>query len=214
MTPSPDRTALLRRGRALAFASVAYNVAEGAVALTAGARADSVALTGFGLDSLIEVGSALFVGWGLHVELSVRASTDPAALERVQRRSAVIAGGLLCLLALLLVLDAARRLSGQAVEPAPSTLGLVLTALSILVMPLLARAKLRTAEALGSAALRADAFETIACVGLSVATFAGLALNAWFGWTWADPVAALVLAPLIAREGLEALRGDDCCGHD
>lgn len=214
MTTSADRTSLLRRGRALALASVAYNVLEGVVALVAGSRADSVALTGFGLDSLIEVGSAVFVGWGLHLELVARPSDDPARFERAQRRSAMVAGGLLCVLALLLVVDAARRLLGHAVEPAPSSLGLALTAASIAVMPLLARAKLRTAEHLGSAALRADAFETIACVWLSVATFVGLALNAALGWTWADPVAALILAPLIAREGLEALRGDDCCGHD
>lgn len=121
-----------------------------------------------------------------------------------------ITGSLLLILALYLVIDSCRRLFGFGREPDPSRIGIVLTIISLIIMPMLAKAKLKLAGKIGSRALRADAYETIACAWLSLTTLAGLILNAALGWWWADPVAALVLVPLIVREGIESLRdGDD-----
>jgi divalent metal cation (Fe/Co/Zn/Cd) transporter len=125
----------------------------------------------------------------------------------VEARAARGAGALLLALGAYLFIDAVRRLATSD-RPDVSLLGIALTALSLIVMPLLARAKLRAAAALGSRALRADAHETIVCAWLSFTTLAGLALNAALGWWWADPLAALAMLPLIVREGIEALRGD------
>jgi divalent metal cation (Fe/Co/Zn/Cd) transporter len=111
-------------------------------------------------------------------------------------------------LAAYLLIDSCRRLLGFGREPDPSLPGIILTIISLIVMPILARAKLRLADSLGSKALRADSYETIACAWLSATTLAGLALNALFRWWWADPVAALAIVPLIVREGLEGLRGE------
>lgn len=205
------RTRLLRRGGLLAAATVAWNVLEGIVAVVAGALAGSVALVGFGIDSFIETASAVVVGWRLREELRGRTGEDA---ERIERRAARAAGVLLLVLAVYLVVDAGRRLLGFGGEAEESLPGIVLTVASLIVMPLLGRAKLRTATALGSRALRADAFETITCAWLSLTTLVGLALNAALGWSWADPLAALVLVPLIVREGLEGLRGDECCDEE
>lgn len=209
-----DRTTWLRRGRMLAGLTVAYIGLEGVIAIVAGIRTDSVALTGFGVDSFVEVTSALVVAWRMHDELANGGPDGAERIELVEQRAARITGVLLILLAGYLALEAVLTLSGVGESPDTSTLGIALTATSIALMPLLARAKLRAASELDSKALRADAFETVACVWLSVTTLVGLALNAAFGLWWADPVAALVLVPLIAREGLEAVRGEDCCGHD
>lgn len=197
----------LKRGLILTLATIAWNVIEGVVAVAAGAISGSVALIGFGIDSFLETASAAVVGARLLGELR-RGSGDAA--ERMERRAARIAGALLLLLAAYITFDAARRLIGSGPEPEPSVVGIVLTAVSLAIMPLLAWAKLRTARSLGSRALRADAHETLTCAWLSFTTLAGLSLNAAFGWTWADPVAALVLVPLIAREGLEGVRGEAC----
>jgi divalent metal cation (Fe/Co/Zn/Cd) transporter len=123
------------------------------------------------------------------------------------------AGALLLLLAAYILIDAGRRLLGFGAEAEQSLVGIVLTAISLVVMPVLGWAKLRTARQLGSRALRADAYETIACAWLSLTTLTGLVLNAAFGWWWADPLAALVLVPLIVREGLEGWKGE-CCDDD
>jgi divalent metal cation (Fe/Co/Zn/Cd) transporter len=184
-------------------------VFEGLVAVAAGTVAGSVALVGFGIDSFIETASAIVVGWRLRDELHGRSSQR---MERVERTASRAAGALLLLLALYLVIDAGRRLVGFGGEARASAIGIALTALSLVVMPLLGGAKLRTAAALGSGALRADAFETITCAWLSLTTLCGLVLNVLLGWWWADPVAALVLVPLIVREGLEGLRARSCCG--
>lgn len=210
-----DRSVLLRRGVRLAIATISYNGLEGIIAIAAGLNAGSVALTGFGVDSIVEVTSAVIVGWRLHHELIASAVDDAGRAAKIERRAARAAGALLLLLAAYLVMDAGRRLAGYGERPDTSTLGLILTLVSMLLMPLLAMAKLRTAGALGSRALRADAYETIACVWLSVTTFAGLAVNALLGWWWADPIAALLLVPFIVREGWEAWNGDECCcAHD
>jgi len=189
----------------LAGATVAWNVVEGVIALGAGVLASSVALIGFGVDSFIETASGAVVGWRFWRELR---GPDAQDAERVERRAARIAGGLLLLLALYIAVDALRRLLGYGAPAEESRVGIALTAVSLLIMPVLGWAKLRTARALDSGALRADAYETVACAWLSLTTLAGLSLNALWGWHWADPAAALVLLPLIVREGLEGLRGE------
>jgi len=193
-----ERPALLRRGAGLEVFTVGYNVLEGLIAIVAGLLAGSVALTGFGVDSLIEVTSGVLLWWRLRAELG-SAPLGPAVEERAARG----AGLLLLLLAAYILADSTRHLL-TAARPEASAIGMALTALSLVVMPLLARAKLRTAAALDSRALRADAHETIVCAWLSATTLTGLALNALLGWWWADPVAALAMLPLIVREGLEA----------
>jgi len=161
-----------------------------------------VALTGFGIDSVIEVASGVVLWWRLRAELGA-ARVGPA----VEARAARWAGVLLLALAVYIVAESGRRLlTGD--RPGESVVGIVLTALSLIVMPLLARAKLRVAASLASRALRADAHETIVCAWLSATTLLGLGLNAVLGWWWADPVAALAMVPLIVREGLEAWRAE------
>jgi divalent metal cation (Fe/Co/Zn/Cd) transporter len=193
---------LLRRGVTLDGVTVGYNALEGIVAIAAGVTAGSVALTGFGIDSVIEVTSGALLWWRLRAELG-SAPLGPT----VERRAARGAGFLLLALGVYIVTESARRLlTGN--RPETSLVGIVLTALSLIVMPLLARAKLNVAARLGSRALRADAHETIVCAWLSATTLLGLGLNAGLGWWWADPVAALAMLPLIIREGIEAWRGE------
>ena len=201
-----NRAALLGRGVWLAVATVVWNVVEGGIAVSAGILASSVALIGFGIDSFVETASAAVVGWRLQAELSGRADQERA--ERLERRAGRVAGGLLLGLATYIVFDAGRRLLGFGAAAEASLIGIVLTLVSAIVMPALGWIKLRTAKALGSGALRADAYETIACAWLSVATLGGLTLNAALGWWWADPLAALVIVPLVVREGLEGWRGE------
>jgi divalent metal cation (Fe/Co/Zn/Cd) transporter len=201
------RETLLRRGLLLEIATLVWNVVEGVVAVAAGALSSSVALIGFGIDSFVETASAGVVGWRLRAELRGRSHE---AAQQLERKTSRIAGALLILLAVYLVIDAGRRIAGFGGEAEESVVGIALTAVSLVVMPFLGWSKLRTARALGSGALRADAFETITCAWLSLTTLAGLLLNAVFGWWWADPLAALVLVPLIVREGLEGWRGEGC----
>ena len=200
MSQDSTRAAALGQGVVLEGVTVGYNALEGAIAIAAGLAAGSVALTGFGIDSVIEVTSGVVLWWRLRAELG-SSQLGPA----VEARAARWAGALLLGLALYLVIESGRRLVTED-RPSESVVGIVLMVLSLIVMPLLARAKLRTARALGSRALRADAHETIVCAWLSFTTLLGLVLNAMFGWWWADPVAALAMVPLIAREGLEAVQ--------
>lgn len=188
--------------------SLGYNIIEAVIGVAAGVLAGSVALIGFGVDSCIEVTSAVIVAWRVRAELR---GQSPEHAERTERRAARAAGGLLLLLAVYLVIDSLRRLLGFGGRAEESIPGMILTAVSLVIMPLVGRAKLAAAKALNSGALRADAYETITCAWLSLTTLAGLALNAFLGAWWADPLAALVLVPLIAREGLEAWRGECCC---
>jgi cation diffusion facilitator family transporter len=207
-----EREKLLRRGLWLEIVTVLWNVLEGVVAVAAGTVSGSVALIGFGVDSFVETASALVVGWRLRAELQGR--SDEAS-ERFERGAARIAGALLLLLAAYIAIDAGRRLLGFGSEARPSFVGIIVTSVSLVVMPFLGWAKLRTATALNSRALRVDAYETIACAWLSLTTLVGLVLNALLGWWWADPLAALCLVPLIVREGLEGLKGEDCgCDDD
>jgi len=201
------RAGVLRRGILLEAVTVGWNVVEGIIAVTAGALAGSVALIAFGVDSFVETTSGAVLWWRLRAELT--GGNDPERIECIERLAARAAGAILCALALYIVVDAGRRLLGFGEEARESRVGIVLTALSLGIMPFLGWVKLRTAQALGSRALRADAYETIACAWLALATLTGLVLNAALGWWWADPLAALAIVPLVVREGLEGWRGGD-----
>ncbi len=200
------RPDLLRRGLRLEYLTVGWNIAEGLIAIGAGLAAGSIALIGFGVDSFVETISGLVLIWRLSAE--TRGRLDEEAVEIVERRAEWLVGVAFLLLAAYVGFEAVRSLVGQE-APDASPVGIALTAVSIAVMLWLARAKRRTGEALGSRALIADAQQTYACWYLSVVTLTGLALNAAFGWWWADPVAALGIVVLLVREGFEALRGED-----
>ena len=205
MSTKSKRRDLLRRGLWLSWFTVAWNVIEAVVAIAAGAIASSVALISFGIDSSVEIISALVVTWRLSHELRGAAADDTKVLEK---RTARITGGLLLLLATYIFVDAGRRLLGFGEVAQPSPVGIIMTGLSLVVMPLLGWAKLRTAHALQSATMRADAFETVTCAWLSLTTLSGLVLNAAFAWSWADPLAAVLIIPLIVREGIEGWQPD------
>ncbi|HEU4547004.1 MAG TPA: cation transporter [Microlunatus sp.] len=197
---------LRRRALALAGLTIAWNVVEAIVAVAAGVAAGSIALVGFGFDSTVEVLSACVVVWHFRAEL--RGGHD----EQRERRALRLIGVTFFVLAAYVSSEAVRDLFFVDAEADESAVGIALAALSLLVMPVLAWAKKRTADQLGSPTLRADATETLLCTWLSVVLLLGLVLNATVNWWWADPAAALVIAGLAAHEGLEAIRGDD--DHD
>ena len=199
-----DRAALVRRGQWLSYATVGYNTLEGLASIVAGGFAGSISLVGFGIDSLIEVASGGTAMWRL------RADVDEIRRERVERASLRIIGVLFLLLAAYVVIDAVKTLWGHE-APGQSIPGMVIAALSLVVMPLLARAKRRVASGLSSRALHADATQTDLCMYLSAILLGGLVLNALVGWWWADPLAALVMTPIIAREGVAGLRAEHRC---
>ena len=179
------------------------------MAIGAGLVSGSVALLGFGLDSVIEVTASGAAQWRL------RADLDTSRRERVERTTLRIIGWSFLALAAYVILDSAHALWRRD-APERSLVGLTLLALSAIVMPVLARAKRRVARAMTSRALEADAMQTSLCAYLSVIALAGVALNTALGWWWADPVAALLMVPIIAKEGVEGVRGeahceDDCC---
>jgi divalent metal cation (Fe/Co/Zn/Cd) transporter len=185
------------RARRLEYFTIAWNSLEALVALLAGTSAGSVALVGFGLDSLIEVVSGSALLWRL------------ARGERAERAALRIVGGCFVALALYIACDSALTLwSRQA--PRNSIPGIALTAASIVAMRLLARAKRQAAASLGSRALRADARQSEFCMYLSAIVLGGLLLNALWGWWWADPLAALAMVPIVGKEGIDALRGKSC----
>jgi divalent metal cation (Fe/Co/Zn/Cd) transporter len=202
------RTTLLRRARWLAVFTVVWNLAEGAVAMVAAGLAGSRALIGFGVDSLVESASAAVLIWRLGVE-----QRAPERAELVERRALRIIGVTFLALAALVGVESVRSLLAGD-QPDVSRIGIVLTVVSLIVMPVLARAKQRVGRELDARSVEADSQQTMACVYLSAVVLAGLAANAAFGWWWADPVAALgVVAFLVAegREALEAEHVDDCC---
>ncbi|WP_109528236.1 cation transporter [Nocardia sp.] len=198
---SPVRKALLaRRIRWFVAATITYNVIEAAIALGEGARVSSTALVGFGLDSVIEVSSAAAVAWQF-------AGRDPEAREKVALR--IIAYSFFAL-ALYVTVDSIRGLLGVG-EAGHSPIGIILAAVSLVVMPMLSAAQRRAGRELGSASAVADSKQTLLCTYLSAVLLVGLLLNSLFGWSWADPIAALVIAAIAVREGVDAWRGDTCC---
>lgn len=200
-TLTPHRRALLaRRIRWFVAATISYNVVEAVVALTEGARVSSSALVGFGLDSVIEVSSAAAVAWQF-------AGRDPEAREKVALR--VIAFSFFGLAAFVTV-DSVRALAGVG-EARRSAVGIGLAAVSLIVMPVRSWAQRRAGRELGSTSAVADSKQTLLCTYLSAVLLAGLVLNSAFGWAWADPVAALVIAAVAFREGRDAWRGETCC---
>lgn len=198
-TTEARRAVLRRRIRWIVAFTIGYNVLEAVIALAAGTHASSSALIGFGLDSIVEVLSAAAVAWQF-------ASPTPQRREGVALR--VIAFSFFALAAFVTV-DAFRSLLGFG-EAQHSTVGIVLAAVSVVVMPFASWFERHTGRELGSASAIADSKQTLICSYLSAAVLVGLLLNALWGWSWADPVAALVIAGFAVREGLEAWRGDAC----
>jgi divalent metal cation (Fe/Co/Zn/Cd) transporter len=199
----PSRVGLVRRGLTLNYLTLAYNMIEAVVSIAAGLVAGSVALLGFGVDSGIEVTASVAALWRLRVDF------DPRRRERVEQVTRRVIGGSFLALAAYVVVDSLGTLWKRD-APDSSTVGLVILTLSVLVMPALARAKRQVARALRSRALESDAAQTSLCAYLSVIALVGVGLNATLGWWWADPVAALLMIPIIIKEGVEGLRGDSC----
>ena len=201
LSPSPARRAVLsRRIRLFAAATISYNLIEAVVALWAGGAADSSALLGFGLDSIIEVASALALSWQF-------SSKDPERREYLTLR--IIAVSFFALAAFVSA-EAVRSLLGAG-EAQHSTPGIVIAALSLVIMPVLSWLQRRAGRELGSRTAVADSKQTLLCTYLSAVLLAGLVLNSTLGWWWADPLAAVVIAAIALREGINAWRGDICC---
>jgi divalent metal cation (Fe/Co/Zn/Cd) transporter len=199
-----DRTHLRRRGRRLEYFTLGWNMLEAVVAVGAGWLAGSIALVGFGVDSLIESFSGAILLWRL---------TSPAHDESRERIALRLVGVSFFLLAAYVCFEAIKSLV-TAEPPKTSVPGIVLSVASLIAMPMLARAKRRVAADLGSHALVADSRQTDICAYLSAVLLGGLVLNALLGWWWADPIAAFIMVPIIAREGFEAWEGEaDELGH-
>ncbi|MEV5434413.1 cation transporter [Streptomyces sp. NPDC052682] len=202
--PTPDRrTRLARRIRLLVAATITYNVIEAIVAITAGTLASSTALIGFGLDSVIEVSSAAAVAWQF-------SAADHAVREAREKTTLRIIAVSFFALAAYVTVASIRALTGTG-EAEHSTPGIVLAALSLAVMPFLSAAQRHAGRELGSASAVADSKQTLLCTYLSAVLLIGLLANSLFGWSWADPIAALVIAVVAVKEGREAWRGDSCC---
>lgn len=195
-----DRARWGRRAQLLAAASVSYNMVEAAIAIAAGLVAGSVALVGFGLDSIVEVASGLIVLWQFRHPL-------PESRERTALR--LMAVSFFALAAYVTVESLRALMVGHAPDPSPVGIGLAVASLAV--MPLLSWAQRRTGRALGSNAVVADSTQTLLCTYLSAVLLLGLVLNATLGWHWADPIAGLVIAAVAAKEGRDAWRGEGCC---
>jgi divalent metal cation (Fe/Co/Zn/Cd) transporter len=204
MTEPAARQAITQRGKRLEYFTIAWNALEGLVAVIAGLVAGSISLVGFGLDSFVEVTSGATLLWRMSVD------SDAESRERNERLSLRIVGVCFIALAIYIAYEAASDLIGRK-TPEHSIPGILLACVSFIVMPILSRAKKRVGDDLGSAAMKADARQTDFCVYLSVILFAGLILNALLAWWWADPIAGLCMAPLVAKEGVEGLKGQACC---
>lgn len=201
----------VRKGRRLEYFTIIYNSLEGLISITAGLLAGSVSLIGFGIDSAIEVTSGAALLWRLNHEF------NPEQREAAERTTLRIVGYCFVALAIYILYDSLSILVRHE-APERSMPGIVLAAISVVVMPLLARSKRAVAAGLNSAAMRADSRQTDFCTYLSAILLCGLLLNAFLGWWWADPIAALVMVPIIANEGIGALKGkscsDDCGCHE
>jgi divalent metal cation (Fe/Co/Zn/Cd) transporter len=200
-----DRTTLARRGRRLEYFTIGWNLIEGGVAIAAGAMAGSISLVGFGVDSFIEVASGAALLWRMSVDADVHRREHN---ERVALR---IVGLSLLALAIYIAYEGIRDLVTQQ-APEHSIIGIVVACAALVVMPLLSRAKRAVGSVLDSRAMHADAAQTDFCAYLSAILVCGLLLNALLGWWWADPAAALIMAPIIGKEGIEALQARRCQG--
>ena len=201
------RAGLIKRGRRLEYFTIGYNSLEGLVAILSGLIAGSIALVGFGFDSLIEVTSGLVLLWRLNADV------DEAKREQVEEVALRIVGVLFLALALYVSYESIKSLWNRE-SPKESVPGIVLAITSLIVMPLLVRSKRKVARGISSRALAADSMQTELCTYLSAILLGGLLLNALLGWWWADPVAGLVMVPIIAKEGIDALRGETCCDDE
>lgn len=198
--PSQERARLGRRARLLAGTSVAYNLVEAVIAIAAGLAAGSVALVGFGLDSVVEVSSGLIILWQFRHHL-------PESRERQALR--LMALSFFALAAYVAFESVRALLVGH--DPETSRVGIGLAIASLCLMPFLSWAQRRTGRALGSNAVVADSTQTLLCTYLSAVLLVGLLANATLGWSWADPVAGLVIAAVALKEGRDAWRGESCC---
>lgn len=203
---SGSRAAIVRRGQGLTWLTLGYNCLEAVIALAAGFAAGSIALEGFGVDSVIEVSASVAALWRLHHDM------DVVHRERAERLAHRLVGLSFLALAAYVTWQALTALLTRS-EPAESPVGIALAALSLVVMPLLARAKRRVGNQLRSDALVAESKQTSLCAWLSAILLGGLLLNALLGWWWADPLAALAMVPIIVREGVDGLRNRPCCDH-
>jgi divalent metal cation (Fe/Co/Zn/Cd) transporter len=194
------RATLQRRIRLLVGATITYNVIEAVVALTEGTRVSSSALIGFGLDSVVEISSAAAVAWQFSAK-------DPETREKAALRFIALS---FFALAAYVAVDAVLSLLGNG-EARPSLIGIVLAAASLVVMPVLSLTQRRAGRELGSLSAVADSKQTLLCTYLSAILLVGLLLNNMWGWSWADPVAALGIAAIAVRDGVNAWRGDPCC---
>ena len=199
-----ERRALAQRGRRLEYFTIGWNTLEGIIAVLAGAMSGSISLLGFGVDSFIEVSSGAALLWRMAVD------ADEQQRQRRERLTLRLVGVSFLLLSGYVCFEAIGDLFSRS-APASSRIGIALACVSLVVMPLLSRAKRQVGRALGSAAMQADATQTAFCSWLSGILLGGLLLNSAFGLWWADPVAALVMTPIIAKEGIQGLRGDPCC---
>jgi divalent metal cation (Fe/Co/Zn/Cd) transporter len=198
-----ERTAVVHRGRKLEYFTIGWNALEGLVAVIAGVTAGSISLVGFGIDSFVEVTSGSVLLWRMSVDADVHRR------ERNEKRALRVVGICFLLLAGYIAYESGLDLLAKR-APEHSAPGIILACVSLVIMPLLSRAKRRVGHALNSAAMHADARQTAFCTYLSAILLAGLFLNALFRLWWADPVAALIMVPIIAREGIEGLRGKTC----
>lgn len=211
--PSPTPSQLAKDSKWLKIAfwllilTLLYNVIEAVIALVAGFIAESIALVGFGFDSLIEMSASGLMVWRLAVELR---GSAPEIIERTEHTVHRFVGWTFIALSAYIAYESATALYAQE-TPQESLVGIIIAALSLLIMPALAWGKLKAADKLSSPALRAEAKETIACTILSLILLAGLAANATFGWWWADPIAGLLMIPWLIKEGLEGIKGEGCC---
>ncbi|AXT86355.1 hypothetical protein C6I20_15000 [Aeromicrobium sp. A1-2] len=199
-TAASDRGALGRRAKLLASVSVTYNIIEGIIAITAGVAAGSIALVGFGLDSFVEVSSGLIILWQFSHKIPE---------QREQQALRLLAYSFFALAAYVGFESLRGLVWGTDAEP--SRVGIGLAIASLIIMPFISFAQRRTGRALGSNAVYADGTQTLLCTYLSAVLLVGLVLNATLGWSWADPIAGLVIAAVAVREGIEAWRGEGCC---
>jgi divalent metal cation (Fe/Co/Zn/Cd) transporter len=199
-----DRQAIAKRGTRLSYFTIAWNSLEGLIAIVAGAVAGSISLVGFGIDSFIEVISGATLLWRMTVDADVQSR------ERNERLSLRIVGICFFFLAVYVAYESCSDFIARK-APERSIPGIILACTSLVVMPILSRAKKKVGYELGSAAMNADARQTDFCVYLSAILLSGLLLNATLGWWWADPAAALIMVPIIAKEGLDGIRRKACC---